>query len=148
MSRNCNDECTICTVARATGPNLKCGTKEPQIILKKKSCQKLSVCGECFQFIGKGIAHKCNMSNKKRCLEIAILASNDATRETIASTVIKKKDSPKGKALLLHTRGNKLRVSPGTSDQKAKRTASPPTIGPEKMATIQSHLNLSEQVVF
>ena len=77
-----------------------------------------SVRKEFFQVIGKGINHTCNNANKKRNLELVVLGSNEATRESIASTVIKQKGSPKGEALLLHTGGNKLRVSPGTSNSK------------------------------
>ena len=76
-----------------------------------------------------------------------VLGSNEATRESIASTVIKQKSSPKGEALLLHTGGNKLRVSPGTNNSKVNRVTSPQTIGAEEMATIQKNLNLSEQVI-
>lgn len=113
----------------------------------KKSFQQLSRCKECFQVIGKGINHTCNNANKKRNLELVVLGSNEATRESIASTVIKQKGSPKGEAFLLHTGGNKLRVSPGTSNSKVNRVTSPQTIGAEEMATIQKNLNLSEQVI-
>ena len=144
-TRNC-ESCTVCSLSKVTGSNLKIGKEAPKIIVKKN--YKKSLCSECFQVIGKGIPPTCNIKNRKKSLEKAVLASNNATKEEIASKVIKAKCYIKGESVLLQTGGNKLKVSPGTSCLKSERNTQRPVISTENMAKIQKNLSLSEQVLF
>ncbi len=98
-----------------TKKNTHPGKNGPKIVADIKD-KTVKVCQKCKQKVGKGIRHKCTVSQTKQVDNLLTLAdNNNVLEEKIASTVIQKKKAKRGEEVTLRSkrgRAVRLKVNP------------------------------------